>query len=250
MKTSKLLCMAAAVLSAAFVYADEGDVLINFSTTHDTYADGTTVLDGEWYALVWSPDGAFGGITSDCGPARSGDEVVFVSPLAKNGKCPDVVFELARDKAHFDGVYQVYLIDTRNADNTAPAAAVAGARPVLNGAVASKDYQVSDVYGASAATATASSGSSTWAESVVDASQYDSEPSVAAFKVEDAKIKITVTGMVPGLKYNIRKGATVQSIETLSLEVPLTKTSEETMFVLDKDDAKFFKVVRQPLDNK
>ena len=46
--------------------AGTDDTLIAFSTKGpDRYADGTTVLDGECYALVWSIDGNFDGFSAD-----------------------------------------------------------------------------------------------------------------------------------------------------------------------------------------
>ena len=55
MKFSKFCFTLATAVFAAGAFADAANVLISFSTTADTYADGTPVKDGEWYALCWSP---------------------------------------------------------------------------------------------------------------------------------------------------------------------------------------------------
>ena len=58
MKSFVAMCMAAAAFSAC---AAVDDLVLTFSSAGpDTYADGTRVLDGECYALVWLPDGSEG----------------------------------------------------------------------------------------------------------------------------------------------------------------------------------------------
>ena len=90
----KLLSIGCAVMAmGAFAAAD--DVLISFSTPgQDKYADGNPVLDGECYALVWTKGAQFGGINTDGTCVNAGDAIVLLAPLAKNGKCPPVVFEI------------------------------------------------------------------------------------------------------------------------------------------------------------
>ena len=104
------------VLSAA-AFAGMDNVVVTFSSVGpDTYKDGTTVVDGESYALVWTPDGAtFGGINVD-GTAVSPSKVALTAPVAKGGKCPRVMFQIDEDyaKANFPGgSWGLYLLDTR-----------------------------------------------------------------------------------------------------------------------------------------
>ena len=65
MKKTMMMGMVLAGTLGAFASVD--NVAITFSTPgSDTYRDGRTVLDGECYALVWTPAGAtFGGIAAD-----------------------------------------------------------------------------------------------------------------------------------------------------------------------------------------
>lgn len=108
-----LIAVFATVLATA-VFAE--DYVLTFSTLGpDKYADGATVLDGEKYALVWTPEGAeFAGFNLD-GSAVAPSKVVIAAPVAKGGKCPKVLFAVTEEKlAEFkDGTWGVYLLDTR-----------------------------------------------------------------------------------------------------------------------------------------
>ena len=68
------------VLMAAFAIAGGADdATVSFSTRGpDRYADGTTVMDGECYALVWSADGVFEGLSANGEPVDSSDKVILV----------------------------------------------------------------------------------------------------------------------------------------------------------------------------
>ena len=80
------LTMAVAGLALASLAA-VNDTLISFSTPGpDTYLDGTTVQDGECYALVWSQDGVFEGVKADGTAVDANDRVVLVAPVAKGGR--------------------------------------------------------------------------------------------------------------------------------------------------------------------
>ena len=133
----KLLMMAVAGLAAAG-FAGMGDALLSFSTQGpDKYADGTTVLDGERYALVWTADGAeFGGFKADGTLVSENDRVVILASLAKDGHCPPTLFQVseATVDALQGGTYGVYLLDTRvkAEDGTvAPAGLKANGKPNL-----------------------------------------------------------------------------------------------------------------------
>ena len=92
MKKTMVFGFAAALASAAF--AAQNDALVSFSSKGpDAYADGTTVLDGECYALVWMSGGA-SGLTVAADGSATGGEIVLAAPVARNGRCPKVVFEV------------------------------------------------------------------------------------------------------------------------------------------------------------
>lgn len=100
---------------------DMADLPIGYhSSGRDFYRDGTPVLDGECYALVWLREGVeFAGFQRDGQLVDAANaELVFVEPLAENGRCPPVNFAVPADFAqdHKKGLYRVVLLDTRRAN--------------------------------------------------------------------------------------------------------------------------------------
>ena len=119
----KGLIAGCALLAAMFACADMDDLRITFKTAGvDTYADGKTVLDGEFYALVWVANGsAFQGFKADATPvAETGNELIVMVPFAKDGRLPLTYKQIASALAprYADGAFIVTLLDTRNADGT------------------------------------------------------------------------------------------------------------------------------------
>ena len=82
----KILGIALIAVSAIFANAGQDDAMLLFRTTGpDRYADGTPVLEGEVYALVWVRDGhAFAGVDLN-GEAvdAANSAVVMAHPLAR-----------------------------------------------------------------------------------------------------------------------------------------------------------------------
>lgn len=249
MKFNKIVLFLITVAVTAVAFADASNVLIAFSTKGpDCYADGKTVVrDGEWYALVWSADGVFDGITVDCKAVDNNDEVVLMAPLAKNGCCPYTVFQVDSARAHSTGTYAVYMLDTRNADGTAVAKAGANGKPVtVNASVLTSSYVAASTINGGAKEI-ASSESANWSESAIDVGAADfTQAKIAAIKVEGAKVQLTVTGMMPAVKYNIRMGGAPDKLSSYALTTPKTDV-KEAVFNIDAKDAKFFQVVREPI---
>ena len=109
--------MFSVVFMVGAVFAGADDVLVSFSTNGaepDRYADGEVVMNGECYALVWSSDGVFEGLNADGTPIDPNDRVVLVAPVAKNGHCPEVTFQIdaAEAKQQKNGQYGVLLLDS------------------------------------------------------------------------------------------------------------------------------------------
>lgn len=87
------------------------------STGTDKYADGSTVLDGECYALIWMSEGSdFKGFYYDGSlvDAKNND-LIHIRSLAEGGRCPPVDFIVSDEiaKAHPKGSYKVVVLDTR-----------------------------------------------------------------------------------------------------------------------------------------
>ena len=113
----KSIALVFAVLLAGALFAGMNNVVIQFTTVGpDKYADGTTVMDGECYALVWTPTGSeFQGINAE-GEAAGDSKVAVKAPIAIGGKCPNVQFQIDETYANAnypDGTWGVYLLDTR-----------------------------------------------------------------------------------------------------------------------------------------
>ena len=109
------------LLSAAVSFGGVNNKVIAFSTQgEDKYADGTRVLDGEYYALVWTKNGAtFEGIDTSgkiVGDAKE-NAILLKAPVAKDGRCPFIQFEIDEacyaDRGLGGGTLAVYLLDTR-----------------------------------------------------------------------------------------------------------------------------------------
>ena len=243
MKVARICLMTVAVFFAAAALADAANVLVSFSTTADKYADGTDVKDGEWYALCWSADEKFDGLDLDCKPVDPAEKVLILAPLAKGGRCPYVVFQVDSAKAPSGGNYFVYLLDTRDVTEGAVSAetvAEDGRRVpanVVNGSAAAQNYTASASIGSNVATA-ASAGS------VAQADWNAVQPKIVDFKlVGDAKVRITVEGMMRGLNYTVKMGSNLGNLEATTIK-PEAEDGKAVFYVDDKD-ARFFKVIAE-----
>ena len=237
----KYLSTAAAAVLCGAALANQDDAIITFSTTADYYADGTAVKDGEFYALCWSADNAFDGITAQGTAVNAAEKVLAKIPLAKDGHCPTTVFEVSSDYVS-GGYFFVYLLDTRDASGEPAASSAALATSGVNG---------STVVVSAAAAGNGTIVSKTDVATSTDYAVTDvadvPNPTVEKFTIVGDMAKIEVGNLVPYVKYNVKKGATVDQIETLGGK-PLQGEAGGVTFVIDKKDANFFKVVRQPVD--
>lgn len=235
----RLLTVFGAAGLAMASLAAVNDTLISFSTPGvDTYADGTAVRDGECYALVWSADGVFEGLDVNGRPLDAADAVVLVAPVAKDGRCPDLVYQVdaARAAAFAGGQYGVYLLDTRRTDAatgevkvgledgklvfvrtsaaaTAGLAATAGGAPAAAGAAGAVGGAAATVY-------------------------TEIEPPVVAIKVDAAVITLTVSGMNPFADYWVQKGTDLKDVSEKVADVP----ADGVVALPKTDAAAFFKV--------
>ena len=218
-------------LTTAAVFAGAGDLLISFSTPGpDKYADGTTVKDGECYALVYTK-----GETQ---------EKVLVYPGAKNGCCPTVVFivdEIAAAK-YTGGTWGVYLLDTRvfttdeNGD-TKVEDNLSGLTTGENCMVAVAD----DVANASGfGTANASAGVTPEAHL-----SNVKQPRVTGIKIVGANVVVTVADTVPFAGYTLQSGDDVVNFSVPEGAKAVNGSASEgeiNLVAPKKEGAQFFKV--------
>ena len=107
----KLVSMVMGLAAAAAFAAPMPEVqVLTFSVTGaETYADGSALVDGECYALVWAKDGEFDGINAD-GTAKGADEeVLYIGTIAKDST---VAFQI-EDGFKTGGAFDIWILDTR-----------------------------------------------------------------------------------------------------------------------------------------
>ncbi len=248
MRKIALFCAVAGVALGAL--ASDGLKLKFSSTGPDKYADGSVVLDGEVYALVWVKDGAqFGGINADgtlVDPTNNA--LLLAAPMARNGRCPTVVFIVDEKDAKEGGSYQVFLLDTRvsKADaegnvTTSLAGLSSDGTPKAvkaSALVAEASQNLADAVSAAAAGGAGMSAASLPANVPT--------PEISAFRVEGSKVIVEVTGTVPYLQYTVSGGKTPASIDQSDLASALNGDADGiTLYVNDPAENRFFKVIQK-----
>jgi len=219
----KVLVSAFAAAVSATAFAGMNNVTILFSTPGpDTYSDGTPVLNGERYALVWTPNGeTFAGINTDA-TAAGGAKVAVSAPVATgypNTRCPNVLFQVDEDYAaanYKGGSWSVVLLDTRkfklNADGT-PQLDELGNRVVASWGA--KGF--SNGYGV-IGNAVANEAGFQSAGGVAAASGTPSadipDPVVKGISFDGDNVLVTVESTSPALKYGLVSGDTPDKVDT------------------------------------
>lgn len=253
------LAIGCAVLLPCLAIAGIEDMIVRFSTSGpDRYADGSIVADGECYALVWSPKGSvFSGFNADGTPASSNDRVVLAAPLAKDGKCPDAIFQVpAAEYAGLEGgEWAVCLVDTRTLGGLP--VGVANNAPLrvnrwgaVKGGVKIEPVSVSS----STATPIAKGGSLLGASSgsVVRATKLSAVPAglkpprITALDVGDDEVWLAVEDTVPFISYTIVSGSEPGNLKAdyFSGVVDGNAAGEVAIGTLKSATRRFFRVAR------
>ena len=253
MNTMKISAMMVAAAVAGAAFAAQNDALVSFSTPGvDTYADGSPVLDGECYALVWTATGSTGFSLAADGTA-SGGEIVLVAPVAKGGRCPKVIFEVDAsdiETKYRGGSWGVYLLDTRRwgSDGAAkPAGTVGGKVRLVNAAGAVSGAAV-NVASGSLSSAVGSTGAVASSATAVPAAAEAKKPVITGIRVDGANMYVTVKGTVPYLQYGLSSGATPDAVAegVGSPRTGAVADDEEIVLVAPaKKGSAFFKVGRK-----
>jgi len=254
----KLLAGIVAMAGVA-AFADAANTFVYFSSQGpDTYADGTDVIQGERYALVWYEDDKFDGFTVS-GDLVDTNDVVFSimsrATLRSDGKgmrCPMTAFQVDSKRAPTNGIYAVYLLDTRiDIDGKAKLSEMEDGKPQVIKAtsttVASYAVRGADSFGGvnpSSAEETAFAGSAT--PIAPDAS---AAPVVTGIKVDGEEVYITVKNTSPFLTYDVVGAEDVAGVENGAKKAKArnggaTADEEITIVVPKNDSSKFFKVRR------
>ena len=229
-----LTILFAIACSAAF--AGINNLLVVFSTPGiDNYADGTPVLDGECYALVWTP--------------TTGNQVtVLTAPVAKDGKCPPVLFQLDEEEAkgYTDGKWEVYLLDTRDF-SSAEGVKLAGVDAVTGQAkIVNTKAAVTDALTVAGGSMTVSMSNGSVSAAAYDVSNVPA-PKVEKIQVVGANVFVTVSGTVPYLSYTLSAGTDLKDFSVPEGATAANGNASDTIVLTTpkKDGSQFFKVTRK-----
>lgn len=235
---------------AAVAFANSvGDARISFSTKGpDRYADGSVVMDGECYALVWSSDGKFDGFAANGECIDGYDRIVLMAPVAKDGRCLPVLFQVPQAEAEelAGGQYAVYLLDTRVASGDAvrPYGTVNGKLALMNG------------YGAASANLAVGALNSVKVEenaedkaggqiaSVLAAVPADcAQPRIKSMRIEGDNVFLTVENLKGFMR--VSSGSDVSASDAATAAVETSGEGGEVTLVTRKPgNSGFFKVIR------
>ena len=251
----KMLVLAMGVLAGAMAFGGaQNDLRVTFcSEGPDRYADGAAVLDNEYYALVWVKEGAaFAGFAADGSLVdAAGGKVVVEGPWAQDGHCRFMSLQIPADEApaYAKGAFQLYLLDTRNADG----ASLAGSRDGVPGAVNGYAMVAETSGGADGWSSSLSSSGAIKVETVSALPKDAPQPQITDLKVVSTPngqmLKLKVKNTVPYLRYNVAGGETPATVDVDHVAAEgangaATKDGEVELLVPATGSGAFFKVIR------
>ena len=256
----KTICTMMIVLfTSGVAWAELDDVRLYYSTPGpDHYLDGTPVGDGECYALVYTRSGAqFAGFNRDGTMVNPEDsELILAAPSALNGACRLTMAQLPKDlmEARKEGVWSVFLLDTRGSDGVPVGLDEEGHLVRVNrygltrssilydgDDIASAQYTAASLMGA---TPEPPPGwcADTCAELPKDAPQ----PHITAIDVrEDGGVTLTVENTVPYMSYGIDGGLTPSELNIYSEREAIDGKVGRPIQLETRENspARFFKIV-------
>lgn len=228
----KLLALLFTGLSAA-VFAGANDLLISFSTPGpDKYADGSTVLDGEFYALYYTD--ANGKLSA---------EPVLAAPTAKGGRCTPVLFVIDENEVskYAGGTFSVFLLDTRvMVDGVAKPAAMENGKPANINLKAVVTDGIAQATGfASAFTRQAVKGSAF----AGDIGATVPQPVIKGVQVLNSKVVVTVGNTKPFVPYALASSDGVTDFAVSEVSEPAYDGEGNLQLTVPQSsNAKFYKV--------
>ena len=226
-----------------------GDARISFSTKGpDLYADGSVVMDGECYALVWSSDGKFDGFAANGECIDGYDRIVLMAPVAKDGRCPPVLFQVPQAEAEelAGGQYAVYLLDTRIAsgDTVRPRGTVNGKLALMNGYGATSANLAVGALNSKKAEEIAEDKAEGQIASVLAAVPADcAQPRIKSMRIEGDNVFLTVETLKGFMR--VSSGSDVSASDAASAAIETNGGDEDVTLVTRKPgNSGFFKVIR------
>jgi len=242
----KKLLFAVSALASVLTLGAADYVSFSFSTVGpDKYADGTTVLDGECYALV-AAVGGFDGFNVDGTLKDAADKLLAALPLAKGGKCEPVIFNVDSADIPEGAELGIYLLDTRKfIEGKAMVQGLTGGKLAFVNAYEKTDVEVVAAGAGSTPTSgagTAATDGTGAAGSILPANVP--QPVIAKIDVLGESVVLTVTETVANVNYQIVGGATPASMNVLG-EAKLGGGEIKLSFPREVADMPFIKVIRK-----
>ncbi len=248
MKKMKWAMMLAALLSLG-VYADGESVVVGYSSQGpDRYADGSTVRDGECYALVCTKSGAqFGGFNMDGTLANpQNDDLAAIAPAAKDGRCQSVLFVLPKEyrTKHKDDTWCVYLVDTRCATGR-PVGLKDGLLARVN-CFSRPDAKISFSDGLASLQSVLAPTGGLCADMLAEQGQTPN-PVITAVAVKDGKLEVQVANTVGWVTYDLAGGQKLHSPKQPVADRPRDGdvTRPIVLTTMVDSDVKFVRVVNR-----
>ena len=204
----KLIAVFALLASVCAFGAIDDTIIVIETQGPDKYADGTTVLDGERYAIVWSAD-EFAGFKADGSLVNDKDAVLGIVSRAKDGKCPIFAFAVASQYIRQGGTISVWLLDTRIFDAEAKVtfAKATSTTKVEAITAAAKVEATIDVQKGGAMVAEAQTGLQAQPGAVAMPTDVPA-PKITGFTMDDNFVYLQVEGTRPYLRYGVAAGST------------------------------------------
>lgn len=250
MKKKSISLLFSVCLNAIAIANGVDDARLSFSTVGpDRYADGSVVMDGECYALVWSENGEFDGFSANGECMDANDRIVLIAPVAKDGRCPNVLFQIPAAEADelSGGKYAVYLLDTRLAEggSVRPRGTVNGKLALMNGyGVASANFALGGATGCKTADEKSSAQEKGQVASALCAAPAGCEqPRIKAMRIEGDNVFLTVENLKGFMR--VSSGGNVAASDVTGAAVETQGGAEDVTLVTRKPGtAGFFKVIR------
>lgn len=225
--------------SVVAIAGTESASLMTFSTVGpDCYADGTPVLDGEYYALVWQTEAAGDVTFTMSGEAVDSANAVVLRalPRAKDGKCRLTTFAIDSadlPKLSAAGKLKLYLLDTRI--YVGGVAAVGGLTSVQASVPVTAMCRVT--------TGSTIGALSTKSFAATQVSEDVPSPLITGISLSETSVTLTIADTVDGINYTVVDPLTGKSAASsvvvtgktgaeVKLEIP--RSLNMTMFRVDR----------------
>lgn len=249
MKKILSMILGISALAAVAVEQPEMQVITFFTEGSDKYEDGSEVLDNECYALVWSKDGQFDGLTPDGQAKGENEKVVYIGSLAEGGKCRVVEFHILG--GFTGGSFELWALDTRifkEGEVLSVGAPVkdedGNEKYVITHAAQVPDAKIAvSTSAASAPTTVNTKEGSSVDDSTVDLASIP-QPKIEDFKMDGDFVRLELSNVQPGVNYSAI-GSSTPTFETKSEGGPTTAVGagKRLLVITQKPDgnAAFFK---------